>query len=47
MPGNIYILGSSCFKNDNAACLLRNADIVAVVQAERFTQKKAQSEISL
>lgn len=37
---DIYILGISCFYHDSAACLLRNGDIVAAAQEERFTRKK-------
>lgn len=35
-----YILGVSAFYHDSAACLLRNGDIVAAAQEERFTRKK-------
>jgi carbamoyltransferase len=35
-----YILGISAFYHDSAACLLRNGDIVAAGQEERFTRKK-------
>ena len=34
------ILGISCFYHDSAACLLKDAEIVAAVQEERFTRKK-------
>jgi carbamoyltransferase len=34
------ILGISCFYHDSAACLLRDGDIVAAAQEERFTRKK-------
>ena len=36
----MYILGISAFYHDSAACLLRNGEIVAAVQEERFTRKK-------
>lgn len=36
----MYILGISCFYHDSAACLVRDGDIVAAVQEERFTRKK-------
>lgn len=36
----MYILGISCFYHDSAACLLRDGDIVAAAQEERFTRKK-------
>ena len=34
------ILGISCFYHDSAACLLRDGQIIAAVQEERFTRKK-------
>jgi carbamoyltransferase len=34
------ILGISAFYHDSAACLLRDGDIVAAAQEERFTRKK-------
>ena len=37
---NTYILGLSAFYHDSAACLLRNGDIVAAAQEERFTRIK-------
>lgn len=36
----VYILGLSCFYHDSAACLLREGQVVAAVQEERFTRKK-------
>ena len=38
-----YILGISAFYHDSAACLLRDTDIVAAGQEERFTRKKGDS----
>ncbi len=35
-----YILGISAFYHDSAACLLRDGDIVAAAQEERFTRQK-------
>lgn len=35
-----YILGISAFYHDSAACLIRDGDIVAAAQEERFTRKK-------
>ena len=35
-----YILGLSGFYHDSAACLLRDGDLVAAAQEERFTRKK-------
>ena len=37
---NNYILGISAFYHDSAACLLRDGEIVAAAQEERFTRKK-------
>ncbi|MEK7583060.1 MAG: carbamoyltransferase [Patescibacteria group bacterium] len=34
------ILGISCFYHDSAACLVRDGEIVAAAQEERFTRKK-------
>jgi carbamoyltransferase len=36
----MYILGISAFYHDSAACLLKEGDIVAAAQEERFTRKK-------
>jgi len=36
----IYILGISAYYHDSAACLLRDGDIVAAVQEERFSRVK-------
>ena len=38
-----YILGISCFYHDSAASLLKNGEIVAAVQEERFSRKKHDS----
>jgi carbamoyltransferase len=35
-----YILGISAFYHDSAACLLKNGEIFAAAQEERFTRKK-------
>ena len=35
-----YILGISCFYHDSAACLLKDGEIIAAAQEERFTRKK-------
>ena len=40
MRDSTYILGISCFYHDSAACLVRDGDILAAVQEERFTRKK-------
>jgi len=34
------VLGISCFYHDSAACLVRDGDILAAAQEERFTRKK-------
>jgi carbamoyltransferase len=34
------ILGISAFYHDSAACIIRNGEIIAAVQEERFTRKK-------
>lgn len=40
-PGSdVTILGISAFYHDSAACLVRNGEIVAAAQEERFTRKK-------
>ncbi|MCP5266351.1 MAG: carbamoyltransferase [Burkholderiaceae bacterium] len=36
----MYILGLSAFYHDSAACLVRDGQIVAAAQEERFTRKK-------
>src|SRR3990172_3389947 len=38
------ILGISCFYHDAAAALLRDGDIVAAAQEERFTRKRHDAE---
>ena len=35
-----HILGISAFYHDSAACLLRDGEIIAAAQEERFTRKK-------
>jgi len=37
---NMHILGLSAFYHDSAACLLRDGELVAAAQEERFTRKK-------
>src|SRR5512142_1223159 len=39
-----YILGLSAFYHDSAACLLRDGEIVAAAQEERFTRKKGDAD---
>ena len=36
----MYILGISAFYHDSAACLLKDGDIIAAAQEERFTRRK-------
>jgi len=36
----MHILGISAYYHDSAACLLRNGEIIAAAQEERFTRKK-------
>jgi len=36
----MYILGISCFYHDAAAALIRDGEIIAAAQEERFTRKK-------
>jgi len=36
----MYILGISCFYHDSAACLVKDGEIIAAVQEERFSRKK-------
>lgn len=36
----MYILGISCFYHDSAACLIRDGEILAAANEERFTRKK-------
>lgn len=41
------ILGISCYYHDAAACLMRDGEIVAAAQEERFTRKKHDQEFPL
>jgi carbamoyltransferase len=34
----MYILGISCYYHDAAACLLKDGEIIAAAQEERFTR---------
>jgi carbamoyltransferase len=36
----MYILGISAYYHDSAACLLKDGNIIAAAQEERFTRKK-------
>jgi carbamoyltransferase len=42
-----YILGLSAFYHDSAACLLRDGEIVAAAQEERFSRKKGDERFPL
>ncbi|HET7565342.1 MAG TPA: carbamoyltransferase [Gemmatimonadaceae bacterium] len=42
-----YILGISAFYHDSAACLLRDGEIVAAAQEERFTRKKGDASFPM
>jgi carbamoyltransferase len=44
---NISILGISAFYHDSAACLVKNGEIVAAVQEERFTRKKGDADFPI
>ncbi len=37
---SVYILGISCFYHDSAAALIKDGEIIAAAQEERFTRKK-------
>ena len=41
----MYILGISAFYHDSAACLVKDGEIVAAAQEERFTRKKHDHEL--
>ena len=40
---NTYILGISAFYHDAAAALIKDGEIIAAAQEERFTRKKHDS----
>jgi carbamoyltransferase len=37
---DVYVLGVSCFYHDSAACLVRDGELVAAAEEERFTRTK-------
>ena len=37
---SVYILGISCFYHDAAACLMKDGEVIAAAEEERFTRKK-------
>lgn len=43
----MYILGVSAFYHDSAACLLREGQVIAAAQEERFTRRKNDSAFPL
>jgi carbamoyltransferase len=43
----MYILGISAFYHDSAACLIKDGEIVAAAQEERFTRKKNDAEFPI
>jgi len=47
MSNSIYILGISAYYHDSAACLLRDGQIVAAAQEERFSRKKHDPDFPL
>ena len=36
----MYILGISCYYHDSAACILKDGNVIAAVEEERFSRKK-------
>ena len=40
----MYILGISAFYHDSAACLIKDGEIIAAAQEERFSRKKHDSD---
>ena len=44
MKNPVYILGISAFYHDSAAAILRDGEIIAAAQEERFTRKKHDPE---
>ena len=40
----MYILGISGFYHDSAACLIKDGEIIAAAQEERFTRRKHDSD---
>ena len=44
---SIYILGISAFYHDSAACLVKDGEIIAAAQEERFTRKKHDASFPL
>ena len=40
MKNSVHVLGISAFYHDSAACLVKDGEIIAAAQEERFTRKK-------
>jgi carbamoyltransferase len=40
----MYILGISSFYHDSAACIIKDGEIIAAVQEERFSRIKHESQ---
>ena len=36
----MYILGISCYYHDSAAAILKDGEVIAAVEEERFSRKK-------
>ena len=47
MGRDVYILGISAFYHDSAACIIKNGEIIAAAQEERFTRKKHDSRFPI
>ena len=43
----MYILGISAFYHDSAACILKDDEIIAAAQEERFTRKSMMLDFEL
>ena len=43
----MYILGISAFYHDSAACLIKDGEIIAAAQEERFSRKKHDFKFSI
>ena len=43
----MYILGISSYYHDSAACIIKDGQIIAAAQEERFTRKKHDQEFPM
>jgi len=41
----MYVLGISCFYHDAAACLIKDGEVLAAAEEERFTRKKHDADL--